>query len=33
MVSGGFYQPYIPDVEHGRLDCSMKEGMHSGVAA
>lgn len=33
MVSGGFFQPCILDVEQGGVDCSIKEGIHSSVAA
>lgn len=33
MLSGGFFQPYILDVEQGGVDYSIKEGMLSSVAA
>lgn len=33
MVSGGFFQPCIPDDQRGGMDCSIKEGMHSSIAA
>lgn len=29
MVSGGFFQPCVPDDEQGRVDCSIKERMDS----